>query len=83
MAIRRDCDFLMCFGSLSNISRIKFFFKGSYGSGNSIGHSGGKYRNETFHCLRVWKNILDSISDTPESSGATNGKSQLYQQASA
>lgn len=40
MAIGRDYDFLMCFGSLGNILRIKFFFKGSYGSGKSIGHSG-------------------------------------------
>lgn len=40
MAIGRDYDFLMCFGSLGNILRIKYFFKGSYDSGKSIGHSG-------------------------------------------
>lgn len=52
-------------------------------SGNSIGHGGGKYRNKTkpSTALESGKTSWLFISDTPESSGATNGKSQLYQQA--
>lgn len=82
MVIRKNWDILTCFESLQNISRISILkFKGNHSSGDSIVGAAGreeKYRNKTFHCLKSMEKHRDFISDTPESSGATNGKSQFF-----